>query len=210
MVKNDKWIKKMALKYNMIKPFEPVHVRRILGLPKKNKEKINLCHDIRDQINGHELGVISFGTSSYGYDMRLSTEFMVMDKRTKIIDPKKSHDVLFKTITIKKCIEIHPNSLVLGKTIEYFKIPKDVIAIAFGKSTYTRCGIFINITPFEPEWEGYVTLSIVNTTSALVKVYANEGIAQVLFLGADKVCGVSYSDRNGKYQSQKNITFTKI
>jgi dCTP deaminase len=182
MVKNDKWIKKMALEKGLIEPFEPSQVRE---------------------------GKISFGTSSYGYDMRISNEFMVMKNNAKVVDPKNSVDV-FKSIIVTDFIEIPPNSIILGKTIEYFRIPRDIITIAFGKSTYARCGIFINITPFEPEWEGYVTLSISNTTSLPVKVYANEGIAQVLFLQASEVCEISYADRKGKYQAQKTITQAKI
>ncbi|GHT32796.1 dCTP deaminase [Endomicrobiia bacterium] len=183
MVKNDKWIKKMSLEHKMIEPFEAGQVRE---------------------------GRISYGTSSYGYDMRLSNEFMVMKKDTGTIDPKQSQEELFESVTVEHYIEIAPNSIILGKTIEYFKIPRDIITIAFGKSTYARCGIFVNITPFEPEWEGFVTLSIANTTSLPVKVYANEGIAQVLFLGASDVCEVSYADRKGKYQAQKTITSAKI
>jgi dCTP deaminase len=183
MVKNDKWIKKMSIENKMIEPFEPRQVRS---------------------------GKISFGTSSYGYDMRLSNEFKTMKKGAGVLDPKQSQDNLFETVTVKDYIEISPNSIVLGKTIEYFRIPKDIVTIAFGKSTYARCGVFVNITPFEPEWEGYVTLSISNTTSVPVMVYANEGIAQVLFLGASEICEVSYANREGKYQSQKTITSAKI
>ncbi len=185
MVRNDKWIKKMAFEYNMIDPFEP--------------------RQIRD-------GKISFGTSSYGYDMRLSNEFMVMKGKNKdfVLDPKRTSDSLLESITVEDYIEIPPNSVALGKTIEYFRIPRDIITIAFGKSTYARCGIFVNITPFEPEWEGYITLSIANITSVPGKVYANEGIAQVLFLGTSEVCEISYADRRGKYQGQKTITSAKI
>lgn len=185
MIKNDRWIKKMAFEYKMINPFEP--------------------RQIRD-------GKISFGTSSYGYDIRLSNEFMVMKVKNKdfVLDPKRTSDRLLESITVKDYIEIPPNSVVLGKTIEYFRIPRNIITIAFGKSTYARCGIFVNITPFEPEWEGYVTLSIANITSVPAKIYANEGIAQVLFLEASEVCKISYVDRGGKYQAQKIITSAKI
>ncbi|MDR1196059.1 MAG: dCTP deaminase [Endomicrobium sp.] len=184
MVKNDKWIKKMALEHKMIEPFEAGQVRD---------------------------GKISFGTSSYGYDMRLSNEFMIMKNAGgKILDPKTSADALFEKVTVDGHIVIAPNSIILGKTVEYFRIPRDVVTIAFGKSTYARCGIFVNVTPFEPEWEGFVTLSIANTSSSAVKVYANEGIAQVLFLGASETCEVSYADRKGKYQAQKAITSAKI
>ena len=183
MVKNDKWIKKMAFERKMIEPFEAGQVRN---------------------------GKISFGTSSYGYDMRLSNEFMIMKKNSCVLDPKQLQDGLFESVTVKDYIKIPPNSIILGKTIEYFRIPRDIITIAFGKSTYARCGVFVNITPFEPEWEGFVTLSIANITSIPVKVYANEGIAQVLFLCASEVCEVSYADRKGKYQAQKAITSAKI
>jgi dCTP deaminase len=183
MVKNDKWIKKMAVERKMIDPFEQGQVRD---------------------------GKISYGTSSYGYDMRLSNEFKIMKKGARVLDTKQSQDNLFDTVTVNDYIEIPPNSVILGKTIEYFRIPRDIVTIAFGKSTYARCGIFVNITPFEPEWEGYVTLSIANTTSVPVRVYANEGIAQVLFLGVNEICEVSYADRKGKYQAQKTITSAKI
>jgi dCTP deaminase len=185
VVKNDKWIKKMAFEYKMIDPFE--------------------SRQIRDE-------KISFGTSSYGYDMRLSNEFMIMKVKNKdfVLDPKRTSDSLLEFITVKDYVEIPPNSVVLGKTIEYFRIPRDIVTIAFGKSTYARCGIFVNITPFEPEWEGYVTLSIANIASVPAKVYANEGIAQILFLEASEVCETSYADREGKYQAQKIITSAKI
>ncbi|MDR1952129.1 MAG: dCTP deaminase [Elusimicrobiota bacterium] len=181
MVKNDRWIKKMALENKMIEPFEPGQIKD---------------------------GKISFGTSSYGYDMRLSNEFMIM-KTDGILDPKNSSGV-FKPVEVKDFIDVKPNSIVLGKSLEYFRIPRDIITIAFGKSTYARCGIFVNITPFEPQWEGFVTLSIANTTSLPVRVYANEGIAQVLFLQAGEICEVSYADRKGKYQKQKEIVSSKV
>ena len=190
MVKNDRWIKKMSLKYKMIEPFE--------------------TEQIRD-------GKISYGTSSYGYDMRLSNEFMIMkaysgrdQHKDFVLDPKKMSDSLFENVIVEDYMEIHPNSVILCKTIEYFRIPRDIVTIAFGKSTYARCGIFVNITPFEPEWEGYVTLSISNTTSFPTKVYVNEGIAQVLFLEVSETCEISYADRRGKYQKQKIITPAKI
>jgi dCTP deaminase len=133
-----------------------------------------------------------------------------MQSKGTALDPKNMPETLFKPIMVKDYIEIAPNSVVLGKSIEYFRIPRDIITIAFGKSTYSRCGVFINITPFEPEWEGYVTLSIANTANISVKVYANEGIAQILFLGCNEVCETSYADRKGKYQAQKDITSAKI
>jgi dCTP deaminase len=197
MVKNDKWIKKMSLEHKMIEPFETKQIKE---------------------------GKISFGTSSYGYDMRLSNEFMVMktyfeheDKKNRnkiitnfVLDPKKTIDDIFKTLKIKNYIEIPPNSTVLGKSVEYFRIPRNVITIAFGKSTYARCGVLVNLTPFEPEWEGYVTLSIANTTVIPVRVYVNEGIAQILFLSVSETCEVSYADKMGKYQAQKTIVSAKI
>jgi dCTP deaminase len=181
MIKSDKWIKKMASQNEMIKPFEP--------------------HQIRD-------GKISFGTSSYGYDMRLGEEFLIAHPN-KIIDPKNT-DGIFKKVYEKNVLEIAPNSMVLGKSVEYFKIPQDIIALAFGKSTYARSGILVNLTPFEPGWEGFVTLSIINTNSLPAKVYINEGIAQVLFLQSEEPCEISYSGRGGKYQGQKDITASKI
>jgi dCTP deaminase len=183
MIKNDKWIKKMALEHKMIEPFES------------------------GQISD---GKISFGTSSYGYDVRLSNKFIIVKKNTVTLDPKKLTDDLFESLVFDDYIKISANSVILGKTIEFFKIPKNIITIAFGKSTYARCGIFVNITPFEPEWEGYVTLSILNTASYPVKIYVNEGIAQILFLEASEVCDISYADKKGKYQTQKNITLAKI
>ncbi|MDR1928543.1 MAG: dCTP deaminase [Endomicrobium sp.] len=183
MIKNDKWIREMSIKYDMIKPFE------------------------KDQIKNLK---ISYGTSSYGYDMRLSNKFMLIKSGVKILDPKHLSDRLFIYRTVNNYIKIPPNSTILGKSVEYFKIPRNILTIAFGKSTYIRCGILINITPFEPEWEGYVTLSIANMTSIYVKVYINEGIAQVLFLSVNEVCEKSYVDKKGKYNIQKIITHAKI
>lgn len=185
MIKNDIWIKKMSFEHRMIEPFEERQVRN---------------------------GKISFGTSSYGYDMRLSNEFMIMKKELEktVLDPKKIQEKLFKNIKTENYIEIPPNSIVLGKTIEYFRIPKDVLTITFGKSTYARCGIFVNVTPFEPEWEGYVTILMANISPLPVKVYVNEGIAQVIFLETRDICEVSYADRGGKYQKQRTITPAKI
>ncbi|MDR1696311.1 MAG: dCTP deaminase [Endomicrobium sp.] len=220
MVKSDRWIIKNAIENKIIEPFEPGQIKE-LGV-RSQESGINGGSSLKK--------VISYGTSSYGYDMRLSDEFLVMKTASRrmhedgisnaavsscrtsenILDPKQSAENLFEPVKVKDYIIIPPNSVVLGKTIEYFRIPRDVVTIAFGKSTYARCGIFVNVTPFEPEWEGYVTLSIANTTALPVKVYANEGIAQVLFLGADEVCEVSYADRKGKYQAQKNITSAKI
>jgi dCTP deaminase len=182
-VKPDSWIRKMALEHKMIEPFEE-----------------NLIRD----------NVISYGLSSYGYDIRVSDEFLIFTNvNNDIVDPKaidKNMMVPFKgPVAI-----IPPNSFALAKTVEYFRIPRDVITICLGKSTYARCGIITNVTPFEPEWEGTATLEISNTTTLPAKIYANEGLAQVIFLTADGVCDVSYGDRQGKYQKQIEITLPKV
>ncbi|MDR0485201.1 MAG: dCTP deaminase [Elusimicrobiota bacterium] len=182
MLKNDLWIKKMSIENKMIEPFE--------------------AGQISD-------GAISFGTSSYGYDMRVADEFLTMKKDISNIDPKNTISA-FDGKRVDGFIIIEPRQTILGKSVEYFKIPRDILAITFGKSTYARCGILINVTPLEPEWEGFITISISNISSMPVKVYANEGIAQVLFLQSDEPCGISYSDRKGKYQKQKDITSAKI
>jgi len=182
-VKSDKWIKEMALKHKMIEPFVESQV-------KKN--------------------VISYGVSSYGYDMRVDNEFKIFSGiKNTIIDPKNFNDKSFKTVKADHCI-IPPNSFILAKSVEYFRIPRKVVTICFGKSTYARCGILVNVTPFEPEWEGFVTMAISNTSLLPVKIYANEGIAQVLFLESDQECMVSYKDKKGKYQAQKKITIAKL
>ncbi|MGE4385478.1 MAG: dCTP deaminase [Endomicrobiaceae bacterium] len=185
MPKSDKWIKRMALEFKMIEPFEETQVRQ---------------------------GNISYGTSSYGYDMRITGEFKIINKISDgtFIDPKKTDDNLFTSVKVDDFIILQPKSVALAKTVEYFKIPRNIITIAFGKSTYARCGIFVNITPFEPEWEGFATLAISNISSMPVKIYANEGIAQLLFLEADEICETSYADKKGKYQAQKAITTAKI
>lgn len=179
----DHWIRRMAHEVKMIEPFEP------------NQNK-----------NG-----ISFGVSSYGYDFRISDEFKVFDPKDEkgVLDPKNWDHIHFTDFKGEVC-EIPANGYVLGKTIEYFRIPRDVITICYGKSTYARSGVFVNVTPFEPEWEGYATIAITNTTPRPVKVYANEGIAQLLFIKADSECLVSYADKKGKYQAQKEITVAKI
>jgi dCTP deaminase len=181
MIKNDKWIRKAAFEFKMIEPFEPGQVRD---------------------------GKISFGTSSYGYDMRLSDEIMIIPSAA-VLDPKNS-DACFEPLKIKDFYEVAPHSVILGRTVEYFRIPRDIITIGFVKSTYARCGLLVNISPFEPEWEGFATLSIINPTQSAIRVYANEGIAQILFLQADDICEISYADKKGKYQTQKEITFSKI
>ena len=182
MVKNDRWIKDMAKK-GMITPFA------------------------ENQAKG---GVISYGVGSYGYDMRISDEFKIFTNiNTSIVDPKKFDSRSFVDFKGDVCI-IPPNSFALATSLEYFKIPRETIVICLGKSTYARCGIVINVTPLEPEWEGHVTIEISNTTPLPAKIYANEGIAQIIFLGADELCTISYADKTGKYQAQKGITLPKI
>ncbi len=180
-VKSDRWIKEMAIKHKMIDPFSDKLIRK----------------------------GVSFGLSSYGYDIRVSDEFKIFtDVNSSIIDPKKFDTGSFVDIEAKSIL-VPPNSFALARTVEYFRIPRDVITICLGKSTYARCGIIVNVTPFEPEWEGHATLEISNTTPLPAKIYANEGIAQLIFLGADEICEVSYKDRKGKYQGQKNITLPR-
>jgi dCTP deaminase len=182
-LKPDHWIKKMALEQGMIEPFVDTQVRD---------------------------GVISYGVSSYGYDFRVSDEFKVFtDTSSGIIDPKNMDTLSMKEFKGDVCI-IPPNSFILGRSVEYFRIPRSVMTICFGKSTYARCGILVNITPFEPEWEGFVTMEISNTTPFPAKIYAGEGLAQVLFFEADEVCTTSYADKKGKYQKQKSIELPKL
>ena len=186
-IKSDRWIKEMAINHEMIKPFELNQVR--LG---KNEEKL-----------------ISYGTSSYGYDVRCSDEFKVFTNiNSATVDPKRFDADSFVDIQSEVCV-IPPNSFALASTIEYFKIPRNVLTICLGKSTYARCGIIVNVTPLEPEWEGHVTLEFSNTTSLPAKIYANEGVAQMLFLESDEECEVSYKDRGGKYQGQRGVTLPK-
>ncbi|MEN2994134.1 MAG: dCTP deaminase [Thermodesulfovibrio sp.] len=182
MVKNDRWIKEMARK-GMIEPFEEGLVRE---------------------------GVISYGVSSYGYDMRVADEFKIFTNiNNTVVDPKNFDPKSFVEFKGDVCI-IPPNSFALARSVEYFRIPRDVLVLCIGKSTYARCGIIVNVTPLEPEWEGYVTIEISNTTPLPAKIYANEGIAQLIFIKADDVCEVSYADRKGKYQAQKGIVLPKI
>ena len=155
-------------------------------------------------------GVISYGLSSYGYDVRVGDEFKVFSNVfNAIVDPKNFDPKSFVDIKADVCI-IPPNSFALASTIEYFRIPRDVLTICLGKSTYARCGIIVNVTPFEPEWEGHVTIEISNTTPLPAKIYANEGIAQVLFFQSDEVCAVSYKDKKGKYQAQSGVTLPRL
>ena len=188
-IKSDKWIRSMASEYDMINPFEPRQVRYV------NNYKI-----------------ISYGTSSYGYDIRCSNEFKIFTNiNSSIVDPKNFDDKSFVDFHGDICI-IPPNSFALARTVEYFKIPRNVLTICLGKSTYARCGIIVNVTPFEPEWEGYVTLEFSNTTPLPAKIYANEGVAQVVFFEAstDDICEESYKDKKGKYQNQKGVTLPKL
>lgn len=182
MVKNDRWIREMA-QNGMIEPFDKKQVRK---------------------------GVISYGVSSYGYDMRIGDEFKIFTNiNNTVVDPKNFDPKSFVDYRGDVCI-IPPNSFVLASSLEYFRIPRDVLVICLGKSTYARCGLVVNVTPLEPEWEGHVTIEISNTTPLPAKIYANEGIAQLLFLQAAEICEVSYKDKAGKYQAQKGITLPKM
>lgn len=183
-IKEDQWIRQMALKAKMIEPFVDCQVRR--------------------SSNGEKL--VSYGLSSYGYDIRVSEEFKVFTNvYNSIVDPKNFEANAFVDVTANECI-IPPNSFALARSIEYFRIPRNVLTICLGKSTYARCGIIVNVTPFEPEWEGHVTIEISNTTPLPAKIYANEGIAQVIFFEASEPCAISYAERGGKYQKQTGIT----
>jgi dCTP deaminase len=186
-IKSDKWIRRQALENGMIEPFEPNQVKTVDG----NK-------------------VISYGTSSYGYDIRCADDFKVFTNiNSTIIDPKNFDDSSFVTVSGKGYCIIPPNSFALARTVERLKIPRSVLTVCLGKSTYARCGIIVNVTPFEPEWEGYVTLEFSNTTPLPAKIYANEGVAQVLFFESDEICDISYADRGGKYQGQSGVTLPK-
>lgn len=181
-IKADSWIRRMAEEKDMISPFEPGQVREVDGSR-----------------------IVSYGTSSYGYDVRCANEFKVFTNiNSSIVDPKDFDEGSFVDIQSDVCI-IPPNSFALARTVEYFKIPRDVLTICLGKSTYARCGIIVNVTPLEPEWEGHVTLEFSNTTPLPAKIYANEGVAQMLFLQGDEVCETSYKDRDGKYQGQTGV-----
>jgi dCTP deaminase len=182
-IKSDKWIRRMAMEHQMIVPFEDRQIRE---------------------------GVISYGLSSYGYDIRVANEFKIFTNvNSTIVDPKNFDEQSFVDFKGDICI-VPPNSFALARTVEYFKIPRNVLTICLGKSTYARCGIIVNVTPFEPEWEGSATLEISNTTPLPAKIYANEGIAQVVFFEADETCEVSYADKKGKYQAQQDITLPRI
>jgi len=182
-LKPDHWIRKMAIEHAMIEPFVDKQIRN---------------------------GVISYGVSSYGYDIRVADEFKIFTNvYSTIVDPKNFDPQSMVDYKGETCI-IPPNSFVLTRTIEYFRIPRKVLTICLGKSSYARCGLIVNVTPFEPEWEGYVTLEISNTTPLPAKIYANEGIAQVLFFEADEECEISYADKKGKYQKQQSIALPRI
>ncbi|SMC22150.1 dCTP deaminase [Andreprevotia lacus DSM 23236] len=188
-IKSDRWIRRMAEQHGMIEPFEPGQVRYV------NEQKI-----------------VSYGTSSYGYDIRCADEFKVFTNlNSTIVDPKNFDENSFVDVSGKGYCIIPPNSFALARTVEYFRIPRNALTVCLGKSTYARCGIIVNVTPFEPEWEGYVTLEFSNTTPLPAKIYANEGVAQVLFFEADEddVCETSYRDRGGKYQGQVGVTLPK-
>lgn len=182
-LQSDRWIRKMAKENGMIEPFSDRQMRE---------------------------GVISYGVSSYGYDIRVADEFKIFSTENHAtVDPKHFNAHSMVDFKGEVCI-IPPNSFALGKTVEYFRIPRNVLTICLGKSTYARCGIIVNVTPFEPEWEGYVTLEISNTAPLPAKIYANEGIAQVLFFVADEQCEISYADKKGKYQAQQSIVLPRL
>ncbi len=183
MIQSDKWIERMSREQRMIEPFEAAQVRK---------------------------GVISYGVSSYGYDIRIADEFKIFSNLTAaIVDPKDFDPTMLVDVKGPSCI-IPPNSVALGRTVEYFRIPRNVLTICLGKSSYARCGIITNVTPFEPEWEGFATLEISNTTPLPARIYANEGIAQLIFFEADEECAVSYADKKGKYQAQVGVTLPRL
>jgi len=185
-IKSDKWIRRMAAQ-GMIEPFEAGQVKEVAGKR-----------------------VVSYGTSSYGYDIRCSDEFKIFTNiNSTIVDPKDFDAKSFVDFKGEVCI-IPPNSFALARTVEYFRIPRNVLTICLGKSTYARCGIIVNVTPLEPEWQGHVTLEFSNTTPLPAKIYAGEGCAQVIFLESDEVCETSYRDRGGKYQGQQGVTLPRI
>jgi dCTP deaminase len=182
-VKSDRWIRRMALEHRMIEPFTEKQVRE---------------------------GVISYGLSSYGYDARIAGEFKIFTNiNHTIVDPKEFDPRSFVDFQGEECI-IPPNSFALARTVEYFRIPRNVITVCLGKSTYARCGIIVNVTPLEPEWEGIVTLEVSNTTPLPARIYAGEGIAQFLFFEGDEPCETSYADKKGKYQAQKGLALPRL
>ena len=185
-IKSDRWIRHMAQSQGMIEPFEP--------------------QQVRENASGR---IVSYGTSSYGYDVRCSDEFKIFTNvHSAVVDPKAFDETSFVDVQGDSCV-IPPNSFALARTIEFFRIPRTVLTICLGKSTYARCGIIVNVTPLEPEWEGHVTLEFSNTTPLPARIYANEGVAQMLFLESDEPCETSYRDRGGKYQGQTGVTLPK-
>jgi dCTP deaminase len=185
-IKSDHWIRRMAASQAMIEPFAAGQVREVDGQR-----------------------IISYGTSSYGYDVRCANEFKVFTNiNSTIVDPKRFDEKSFVDIVADVCI-IPPNSFALARTVEYLRIPRSVLTVCLGKSTYARCGIIVNVTPLDPEWEGHVTLEFSNTTPLPARIYAHEGVAQMLFFESDEVCATSYRDRGGKYQGQKGVTLPK-
>ena len=185
-IKSDRWIRRMAADKGLIEPFSPAQVR---------------------VANGGK--IVSYGTSSYGYDVRCAEEFKIFTNiNSTIVDPKNFDDKSFVDFRGPVCI-IPPNSFALARTVEFFRIPRSVLTVCLGKSTYARCGIIVNVTPLEPEWQGHVTLEFSNTTPLPAKIYANEGVAQMLFFESDEVCETSYADRGGKYQGQLGVTLPK-
>jgi dCTP deaminase len=182
-IKSDKWIRRMAVEHKMIEPFSDKQVRG---------------------------GAISYGVSSYGYDVRIADDFKIFTNiNSTIVDPKHFDSRSFVDFKGDVCI-IPPNSFALARTVEYFRVPRNVLVVCLGKSTYARCGIIVNVTPLEPEWEGIVTLEVSNTTPLPAKIYANEGVAQMLFFESDEVCETSYADKKGKYQGQQGLTLPKM
>ena len=185
-IKSDRWIREMAHEKRMIEPFE--------------EDQVGMVNDRR---------VISYGTSSYGYDVRCAADFKIFTNiNSAVVDPKGFDESSFVDKSSDICV-VPPNSFALARTVEYFRIPRNVLTVCLGKSTYARCGIIVNVTPLEPEWEGHVTLEFSNTTPLPAKIYANEGVAQMIFFESDEVCETSYLDRCGKYQGQKGVTLPK-
>jgi len=181
-IKSDRWIKRTVREHDMIRPFSPRQVRK----------------------------GISYGLSSYGYDFRVADTFRIFaGVNAEVIDPKNPNDAAFVTVKGSSVL-IPPHSFALARSVEYFKIPRKILTLCVGKSTYARCGLIVNVTPFEPEWEGFATVELSNTSPLPVRIYANEGIAQLIFLESDEVCEISYADKKGKYQAQKKITLAKV
>jgi dCTP deaminase len=184
---SDRWIRQMVQKHRMIDPFSEAQVRKT--------EK--------------GVSIVSYGLSSYGYDLRVSNEFKVFTNVfNTVVDPKAFDERSFVDLESDICI-IPPNSFALARSVEYFRIPREVLGVCLGKSTYARCGIIVNVTPLEPEWEGHVTLEISNTTPLPARIYAQEGLAQIIFIGGSEICETSYADRTGKYMGQRGITLPR-